>query len=180
MGHAASPPHPLLALPSGLWRWAVAFGFPVGMLDASGNLDVVRGWPAVYVAFISLLTEAVALTAFGLVRPLGEEVPRWVPFFGGRAVRPKSVIIAATSGSVALMLIWTVGFWDVWTSGTPGSMASQFWAAVFTICYAPLNLWGPALLVLTWAYRRRAAGSRTDRAVGRAPGRAQEEAESAG
>jgi hypothetical protein len=171
---------PLLALPSGLWRWAVAFGFPVGMLDSSGNLDVVRGWPAVYVAFISLLTEAVALTAFGLVRPLGEEVPRWVPFFGGRAVRPKSVIIAATSGSVALMLIWTVGFWDVWTSGTPGSMASQFWAAVFTICYAPLNLWGPALLVLTWAYRRRAAGSRTDRAVGRAAGRAQEEAESAG
>ena len=148
---------PLLALPSGLWRWAVALGFPMGMLNSSGDLDHVRGWPAVYVAVISLLTEAVALTAFGLVRPLGEELPRWVPFFGGRTVRPRSVIVAATSGSVALMLIWTVGFWSVWTSGRPGPMASPFWAAVFTICYAPLNLWGPALLTLTWSYHRRAA-----------------------
>ncbi len=146
---------PLLVLPSGLWRWAVAFGFPMGMLNSSGDLDVMRGWPAVYVALISLLSEAVALAAFGLVRPLGEEVPRWLPFFGGRAVRPKRVIMAATAGSAALMMIWTVGFWKVWTSGQPGPMASPFWAAVFTLCYAPLNLWGPALLALTWAYRRR-------------------------
>jgi len=146
---------PLLVLPSGLWRLAVAFGFPMGMLDSSGDLTVTRGWPAIYVAFISLLTEAFALTAFGLVQPSGEEVPRWVPFFGGRAVRPRRVILAATAGSVALMLIWTVGFWPVWTSGRPGDMASSFWAAVFTSCYAPLNLWGPALLTLTWAYRRR-------------------------
>ncbi len=150
---------PLLVLPSGLWRWAVAFGFPMGMLNSAGHLDVLRGWPAVYVAVISLVSEAVALTAFGLVQPLGEEVPRWSPFFGGRAVRPKTVIVAATVGSVALMLIWTVGFWGVWTSGQPGPMASPFWAAVFTLCYAPLNLWGPALLLLTLAYRRRAASA---------------------
>ncbi len=150
---------PLLVLPSGLWRWAVAFGFPMGMLTSSGGLDVVRGWPAVYVAVISLLSEAVALTAFGLVRPLGEEVPRWLPFFGGRAVRPKRVVVAATVGSVALMLIWTLGFWTVWTTGQPSPMASPFWAAVFTLCYAPLNLWGPALLLLTLAYRRRAASA---------------------
>ena len=155
---------PLLVLPSALWRWAVALGFPMGMLNSSGDLDVLRGWPAVYIAVISLLTEAVALTAFGLVQPLGEEVPRWSPFLGGRAVRPKAVIIAATVGSVALFLIWTVGFWQVWTSGQPGSMASPFWAAVFTICYAPLNLWAPALLTLTWAYRRRTAGSGLARA----------------
>ena len=148
---------PLLVLPSGLWRWAVAFGFPLGMLNSSGDLDVMRGWPAVYVAVISLLSEAVALTAFGLVRPLGEEVPRWLPFFGGRAVRPKRVIMAATAGSAALMMIWTVGFWQVWTTGQPGPMASPFWATVFTVCYAPLNLWGPALLALTWAYHRRAS-----------------------
>jgi hypothetical protein len=151
---------PLLVLPSALWRWAVAFGFPMGMVNSSGHLDVVRGWPAVYVASISLLTEAVALTAFGLVQPLGEEVPRWSPVLGGRAVRPKAVTVAATAGSVALILIWTVGFWQVWTTGRPGPMASPFWAAVFTICYAPLNLWGPALLALTWDYRRRAGSIR--------------------
>jgi hypothetical protein len=146
---------PLLVLPSGLWRWAVALGFPMGMVNSSGHLAVMRGWPAVYVAVISVVTEAVALTAFGLVRPPGEEFPRWLPYFGGRAVRPTGVIVAATVGSVALMLIWTVGFWHVWTHGRPGPMASPFWAAVFTTCYAPLNLWGPALLALTWAYRRR-------------------------
>jgi hypothetical protein len=158
---------PLMVLPSGLWRWAVAFGFPMGMVTGSGELDVVRGWPAVYVALISLLAEAVALTAFGLVRPLGEEVPRWLPFFGGRAVRPRGVIVTATLGSVALMLIWTVGFWEVWTTGRPGPMASSFWAAVFTICYAPLNLWGPALLVLTWAYRRRTKDAAASSGVAR-------------
>jgi hypothetical protein len=150
---------PLLVLPSGLWRLAVAFGFPMGMLDGSGHVEVLRGWSAVYVAVISLLTEAVAATAFGLVQPLGEEVPRWVPYVGGRAVRPRSVVIAATAGSVALMLIWTAGFWTVWTTGRPGPMASSFWAGVFTGCYAPLNLWGPVLLVLTWSFRRRAAAS---------------------
>jgi glycerol-3-phosphate acyltransferase PlsY len=165
---ARRPSHviPLLALPSCLWRWAVAFGFPMGLLTSSGELDVMRGWSAVYVAFVSLLTEAVALTAFGLVRPLGEEVPLWLPFFGGRSVRPRVVVAVAAAGSVALMLIWTVGFWPVWTTGQPSPMASSFWAAVFTACYAPLNLWGPALLTLTWAYRRRTSASGSDRAVG--------------
>ncbi len=146
---------PLLVLPSSLWRWAVAFGFSMGMLDSSGDLSILRGWPAVYVAVISLLSEAVALTAFGLVRPWGEVVPAWLPFIGGRPVRPRAAIVPATAGSVALILVWTVGFWEVWTTGQPGAMASPFWAAVFTVCYAPLNLWGPALLALTWAYRRR-------------------------
>jgi hypothetical protein len=152
---------PLLVLPSALWRWAVAFGFPMGMVNSSGELEVLRGWPAVYVAVISLLSEAVALTAFGLVQPVGEEVPRWSPFFGGRAVRPRVVVVAAILGSVVLFLVWTVGFWQVWTSGRPNAMASPLWAAVFTICYAPLNLWGPALLALTWAYHRRVVSMQT-------------------
>ena len=146
---------PLLVLPSGLWRLAVAFGFPLGMLDDAGQLASVRGWPAIYIAVISLLSEAVALTAFGLVRPWGEVVPAWLPFIGGRRVRPKAAIIPASLGSVALMLIWTCGFWDVWTGDQASRMASPLWAAVFAGCYAPLNLWGPALLMLTWAYHRR-------------------------
>lgn len=150
---------PLFVLPSGLWRLAVAFGFPMGQLDDAGHLSALRGWPAVYVVVISLLTEVIAFTAFGLVQPLGEEVPRWVPFFGGRAVRPKIVLSVATLGSVTLILIWTVGFWPVWIGRGPGNMASELWSAVFAACYAPLNLWGPALLVLTWSYRRRVAAS---------------------
>lgn len=149
---------PLFVLPSSVWRLAVAFGFPMGQLDDAGHLSALRGWPAVYVAAVSLFAEAVGLTAFGLVQPLGQEVPRWVPRFGARAVRPRIVITVATLGSVALVLIWTLGFWPVWTGHGPGNMTSTTWQAVFTACYAPLNLWGPSLLLLTWAYRRRAAG----------------------
>ncbi len=154
---------PFFVLPSGLWRLAVAFGFSMGMLNDHGHLSVLRGWPAVYVAVISLLSEAVALTAFGLVRPWGEVVPAWLPFIGGRAVRPRAAIIPAALGSIALMLIWTVGFWDVWIGVQAHQMASAPWAAVFAICYAPLNLWGPALLALTWAYHRRRTGPALDR-----------------
>src|SRR5262249_45788042 len=62
---------PFFVLPSGLWRLAVAFGFSMGMLNDAGEPSVLRGWPTIYVAVISLLSEAVALTAFGLVRPWG-------------------------------------------------------------------------------------------------------------
>lgn len=151
---------PFLVLPSGLWRLAVAFGFSMGMLNDAGEAAVLRGWPAVYVAVISLLSEAIGLTAFGLVRPWGEVVPAWLPFIGGRPVRPAAAIVPATLGSIALMLIWTVGFWDVWTGVQADQMASRFWAAVFAVCYAPLNFWGPALLALTWAYHRRRGGQR--------------------
>lgn len=148
---------PFLVLPSGLWRLAVALGFSMGMLNDAGETAVLRGWPALYVAVISVISEGVALTAFGLVRSWGEVVPAWLPVIGGRRVRPKAAIIPATIGSIALMLIWTVGFWSVWTGDQANQMASVPWAVVFAACYAPLNLWGPALLALTWAYRRRTA-----------------------
>lgn len=148
---------PFLALPSGLWRLAVALGFGMGQLTDDGRPWTARGWVAVYVLAISLLSEAVALTAFGLAQPLGEEIPRWVPFVGGRSVRPKVVLSAAILGAVALILVWTVGFWGTWTGHGTGNMTSTTWNVVFTACYAPLNLWGPSLLVLAWSYRRRVA-----------------------
>jgi hypothetical protein len=154
---------PLLVLPSGLWRLGVAFGFPMGMLNDAGELVGQRGWTAVYIAAISILSEAVALTAFGLVRPWGEVAPTWLPLIGGRPVRPKAAIVPAGLGSIALMLIWTVDFWDVWTGDFASTMATPFWAAVFACCYAPLNLWGPALLALTLAYHRRRRAPVADR-----------------
>ena len=33
--------------------------------------------------------------------------------------------------------------------------SSTGWKALMITCYAPLYLWGPALLVVTWAYYRR-------------------------
>jgi hypothetical protein len=149
---------PFLVLPSGLWRLAAACGFSMGNLDDAGEPAVIHGWAAIYLVAVTLLSETIALSGFGLVRPWGEVVPAWLPFIGGRRVRPRTAVVAATLGAVALMLIWTVGFWDVWTGAQAHQMASPFWADVFAACYAPLNLWGPALLALTWAYHRRRAG----------------------
>lgn len=148
---------PLLALPSGLWRLGIAFGHSMGTFDDKGQPFHVEGWEAGYIVGISVFSELVALTAFGLVRAWGEVVPTWIPIIGGRRIPPVPVIVTAALGSFALIAIWTYGFRDVFFnfSGLPMPFASDAWAALMITCYAPLNLWGPLLLVLTWAYHRR-------------------------
>jgi hypothetical protein len=148
---------PLLTFPSGLWRVGIALGFSMGTLDDNGQPFHVEGWAAVYIVGISIVAEAVALTAFGLVRAWGEVIPRWIPLVGGRRVPPLAAVIPAVLGSVALILIWTYGFRDVFFAfgGLPIPFTNDAWAALMIASYAPLNLWGPLLLLLTWAYWRR-------------------------
>lgn len=94
----------------GLWRLAVAFGFPMGMLNDAGNLAVVRRCPAIFTVAITLLSEAVAPSAFGLVRPWGDVSPPWLPFTGGhpRCVQQRDRF--RHTGFCCVALIWTVGF----------------------------------------------------------------------
>jgi hypothetical protein len=144
-----------MTLPSGLWRLGLAAGWSMGMLDDSGRPAHVQGTgQVVYIVCLSLFSEALALTAFGMVKPWGEVVPRWIPWLGGRRVAPYAAIIPATLGSLALIGIWTYGFRDVFSDHFL-PFSSDAAAALMISCYAPLNLWGPALLVLTWAYYRR-------------------------
>jgi hypothetical protein len=157
---------PLLTLPSGLWRLGLAVGFPMGALGDHGQPIRPHGWEVWYIVGLSLFAEAVALTAFGLVRPWGEIVPRWIPLIGGRGVAPYAAIVPATLGGVALIAIWTYGFRGVFDNTGP-LFTGAGWAALMIGCYAPLQLWGPLLLVLTWAYYRRRVG-RTPTASGRA------------
>ena len=146
---------PFLTLPSGLWRLGIAAGFSMGMLDDSGRpAHAESAGTVLYIVFLSLFSEAVALTAFGLVKPWGEVVPRWIPWLGGRRVAPFAAIIPATLGSLALIAIWTFAFRNAF-SGDFIPFANDAAAALMIACYAPLYLWGPALLVLTWAYYRR-------------------------
>jgi hypothetical protein len=146
---------PFLTLPSGLWRLGLVFGSTMGMLDDNGNPAHLGGIGAkVYVVSLSIVSELVALTALGLVSRWGEVAPHWIPFIGGRRVHPYAAIVPAVLGSLSLIAIWTYGFRDAFTdhfipfSGTG-------WKVLMMACYAPLNLWGPALLVVTWAYYRR-------------------------
>jgi hypothetical protein len=154
---------PFLVLPSGLWRLGLVAGSSMGMLDDAGRPAHLHGLGEhAYVLGLSLFSEAVALTAFGMVRRWGEVVPRWIPWIGGRRVAPYAAIIPATLGSLALIAIWSYGFRDAFTGNLAFiSFANDASAVLMISCYAPLNLWGPALLVLTWAYyRRRTRGAK--------------------
>jgi hypothetical protein len=163
---------PFLTLPSGLWRLGLVAGSSMGMLDDAGRPAHLHGLGEhVYVVFLSLFSEAVALTAFGMVKRWGEVVPRWIPWLGGRRVAPYAAIIPATLGSLALIGIWTYGFRDAF-SGHFLPFANDAAAALMITCYAPLNLWGPALLVLTWAYYRRRTQRERGRGFRRVPGSA--------
>ncbi|WP_433167638.1 hypothetical protein [Kribbella sp. CA-247076] len=146
---------PLMTLPSGLWRLGLIAGSSMGMLDDAGRpMYVTSTGEKVYIVFLTVFAEAVALIAFGLVKRWGEVAPRWIPIIGGRPVNPWAAIVPAILGALALIAIWTYGFRDVFTADFL-PFESTGWAALMIACYAPLQLWGPALLVLTWAYYRR-------------------------
>jgi hypothetical protein len=145
---------PLMTLPSGLWRLGLVGGSSMGIVVDGRPTYVMGAGEKVYVVFLSVFSEAVALIAFGLVKRWGEVAPRWIPFIGGRRVNPYAAIIPATLGGLSLIAIWTYGFRDVFTDHFI-PFSSPAWKALMIACYAPLQLWGPALLVLTWAYYRR-------------------------
>lgn len=146
---------PFLTLPSGLWRLGLVFGSSMGTIDENGNpayLNTIGD--KVYIVGLTIFAELVALTALGLVSRWGEIAPRWIPFIGGRRVDPYAAIIPATLGALCLIAIWTYGFRGLFT-GHYAPFAGAGWQVLMLACYAPLNFWGPALLVLTWAYYRR-------------------------
>ncbi|MER8038469.1 hypothetical protein [Streptomyces hydrogenans] len=150
----------LAVLPSSLWRLPSAFDQGIGIGER------------LYVVFLSVLSEAVAFTAFGLIARWGEVFPRWLPFVRGRRVPTMAAVVPAAIGAALLTFLWTGLALVTQIMGTtirgdalpvdfPGSAGG--WEEVwFHICYTPLILWGPLLAVLTVAYwkRRRAAEHR--------------------
>ncbi|MFH8773175.1 hypothetical protein [Streptomyces sp. NPDC017958] len=147
---------PLTVLPAGLWRLPAAFDPGIGIGER------------VYIVFLSLFSEAVAFTAFGLIARWGEVFPRWVPYLRGRRVPVSAAVVPAALGAIVLTLLWTVLTLTTQIMGRtirggklPDDFPSQAggWEAVsFYLCYAPLILWGPLLAVLTVAYARRRGG----------------------
>ncbi|MFF0271425.1 hypothetical protein [Kribbella sp. NPDC004536] len=146
---------PFLTLPSGLWRLGLVFGSSMGMLDDTGAPAHLAGFgQKLYVVSLTIFSELVALTALGLVSRWGEVAPPWIPLIGGRRVHPYAAIVPATLGALSLMAIWTYGFRDAYTDHFI-PFSSTAWKVLMLTCYSPLNLWGPALLLVTWAYYRR-------------------------
>lgn len=136
-------------------RYAWALGIPFGvrqeLLDELG--------PGV-LAGAGLATGAVvgAVLTWGLLRPWGTTVPRWLPGVGGRrvpvavAVAPASLVAAAVTS--AGLMFWRFLLADRFGEYFPGTEADV--AAWLPELFWPV--WGVALAAATYAYvlRRRA------------------------
>ncbi|MFB7295784.1 hypothetical protein [Streptomyces rubiginosohelvolus] len=149
-------------VPSGVWRIALVLGVPVGVMERE---EFLAGFPdhspliaMAYVLLIGAVAETASYLTLGLVRPWGEVVPGWIPFLGGRPVRHRLAVLAASLGALAVTVLWWVLFFGgllTAPSPDPGVSAGE---VLFVASYAPLLLWGPLLAAVTWSYQRRHRG----------------------
>ncbi|WP_329115726.1 hypothetical protein [Streptomyces sp. NBC_01465] len=151
---------PFTALPAALWRLPIVFDGEFGIGER------------VYVVALSVVSEALAFAAVGLVAWWGEVFPRWVPVLRGRRVPVAVGVVPAAFGAAVLTLLFTVLNIVSEVRGTTIRGDAQFasdpsrvggWETFwYYVCYSPLVLWGPLLGVVTFAYwkRRRAGVSR--------------------
>ncbi|RSM77762.1 hypothetical protein DL991_19630 [Amycolatopsis sp. WAC 01375] len=150
---------PWILLPSCLWRLPFAFHFEMGQIHDREMPDYWLSIP--YVLTLSVLSEVLALLAIGLVRGWGEVVPRWIPFLGGKAVRPMAAVVPAVLGGLILTALFSSiplgGNRQLTVLGVVENVAyiNEGWETLATICVTPIALWGPIVIVLGIAYHRR-------------------------
>jgi hypothetical protein len=143
---------PATVLPSAVWRlvdWVhgLAYGHPCA----------ARGhplWEKIYVPSLSAVSLGLALLTLGLVRPWGEVFPPWMPGVGGRRVPVPFAVGIATAGALAVAAFIGRGL----VGGQPrhelpaGCVPPGWEVLQF---YAPMVLWPPLLLAVTFHYHRR-------------------------
>ncbi|MFF4603630.1 hypothetical protein ACFY12_12935 [Streptomyces sp. NPDC001339] len=144
---------PFVLLPHCLWRLPFAFNFTMGTIDPNAS-PMPWPWGVPYVFGLSVLTEALALLCFGLVRGWGETAPGWLPVIGGKRIPPLAAIIPATLGGLAATALWGSGLL-AWLH-VPGFHAlgysNGWWELLARLSISPAMLWGPMVLALTYAY----------------------------
>jgi hypothetical protein len=171
---------PLLVIPASVWRIAVCtFHLPLTdelPPDASGDLP---SWLPleIYVILLSVVSEALAFSAVGLVAAWGERFPRWIPVLKGRRVPTWFAVAPAAAGATVLTLLCTwvavMASFGLDVQGerpTVPLLNFDSWQGVVVVAsYAPLLAWGPLLGVLTVAYARRRARRPASASAGLAP-----------
>ncbi|WP_106401451.1 hypothetical protein [Actinocorallia populi] len=168
---------PLLLLPSCLWRLPFAFHFEMGQQGEGGMPSLWVSIP--YVFGLSVVSELIAFLCIGLVRGWGEVAPAWIPFVGGRRVRPLAAVVPAVLGGLILTVLFaSVPVGDgqtltVFGVGQDVSYENGWWKALAMISTAPLRVWGPVVLVLAVAYHLRRRPAKT----GRTPALAEQSAD---
>jgi hypothetical protein len=141
---------PLLTLPSGLWRIALVLGLPI--MDYRYGLGISD---KIYILSLSVVQEAAALLALGLVQPWGEIAPPWIPVIGGKRVRSMAALIPALTGAAILTGLWTVSILRMPSSALFDDFENTFQKVLVSACYLPLLAWGPLLAVVALDYHRR-------------------------
>lgn len=148
--HRAAHLIPLVTLPSGLWRVALVIGLPI--MDYSHSLHALD---RIGIVSLSVVQESAAMLCLGLVQPWGEVVPSWIPFIGGRRVRPMAAVVPALTGAAVLCVLWTVSIVRMPIIGFYDDFDGTFDTVLVTACYLPLLAWGPLLAAVTLDYHRR-------------------------
>ncbi|WP_129663846.1 hypothetical protein [Phytoactinopolyspora endophytica] len=155
----------LVTLPAALWRLGIIVGIPWGYDRAwieRSQLDTLDG--AAYLLGLSVVSEIAALCSYALVQRWGEVMPPWAWPLRGWAIPAWLPAVCGVLGGVAMTAMWTVGTAVLAMSGTAFDSQMEPGAAttVQLLAYAPMVVWGPLLLALSFQYsRRRARTSQT-------------------
>jgi hypothetical protein len=152
----------LAVLPSGIWRiLAFVAGVPLLEMTTEGHADLEVFSGTTYLLVLTVVTELLAYLTVRLVAPWGEEVPRWIPWLGGRSIPAGVAVVPAGIGATVLTLLWTYSLAMVAAGrtvqgGTDVGLQLHSWQyVVFWVSYGPLVLWGPLLGAVTIHYHRR-------------------------
>lgn len=146
---------PVAALPSAIWRTIDAIDAQLAGGHACPLSLPTQLAETTYVISMSVLQVGFALLTVGLIRSWGESFPRWIPMLGGRRVPVGLGVAAGISGAAAVtyLVLYSVFADGVPTADLPAGCQPPGWdVGVF---YAPLLLWPPLLLTVTWHYWRR-------------------------
>jgi hypothetical protein len=141
--HRAAHAIALCAVPSGLWRIAMASGVYVGYSDqVLRAVFGIPGWGVAYVG-LSVFTELAALFPLLLVSD------RWRP------LRPRTLAALAWTASAVLVL---VALWQLVVAFTVESrtyMSSGTAQTVWGFTFAPLFAIPVLMTAVTWSYAKR-------------------------
>ncbi|MEE4417755.1 hypothetical protein V2J85_00065 [Streptomyces sp. DSM 41528] len=134
----------LCALPSGLWRIAMASGVYVGYSEqVLRDVFAIPGWGIAYVVGLSVLAELAALFPLLLVSDRRQPL------------RPRTLATLSwtASGLLVLVALWQLGVAVTVESRT--YMTSDTAYTVWACAFAPLIAIPALMTAVTWSYAKR-------------------------
>ncbi|MFE0581053.1 hypothetical protein [Streptomyces sp. NPDC058874] len=134
----------LCAVPSGLWRIAMASGVYVGYSDeVLRDVFDIPGWGIAYVVGLSVMAEVAALFPLLLVSD------RWRP------LRPRTLAALAWTASAVLVLVALGQLVAAFVVESQTYMSSGTAQTVWGFAFAPLFAIPALMTAVTWSYTKR-------------------------